>query len=104
MRRRPVEIRDEQDPEMLYLWACNVQLEAINDFIMGPGLQSLIRSLHADTMPKLLGVVVLRAWRYLSNFEIELPPLLEPHESLAQYWAVQDRAEWEEFVDRALRR
>jgi len=51
------EIRDEQDQEMLYLWACNVQLEAINDFIMGPGLQLLIRSLHVYTMPKLLGVV-----------------------------------------------
>lgn len=62
MSRKSVqEIWDEQDEEMLYLWARNIQLEAINEFIMGPGLPSLMRSLHAYTMtmgisPRLIGV------------------------------------------------
>jgi Recombination endonuclease VII len=47
--------------------------------------------------------LVLRAWRYLSNFEMEhLPPLLEPHESVAEWLAAVEQSEWEKIVDKAL--
>jgi hypothetical protein len=61
MSRKSVqEIWDEQDEEMLYLWARNIELKAINDFIMGPGLLTLLESLHVYTMtmglsPRIIG-------------------------------------------------
>ena len=61
MSRKSVqEIWDEQDEEMLYLWARNIKLQAINDFIMGPGLLTLLESLHVYTRtmglsPRIIG-------------------------------------------------
>ena len=61
MSRKSVqEIWDEQDEEMLYLWAHNIELQAINDFIIGPGLQTIFRSLQVYTItmglsPRIIG-------------------------------------------------
>lgn len=54
------QVWDEQDEEMLYLWARNIELEAINKFIMGPGFRTLLESLHVYTMtmglsPRIIG-------------------------------------------------
>src|SRR5690348_10289286 len=60
------QVWDEQDEEMLYLWARNIELKAINEFIMGPGLRTLLESLHVYTMtnglsPQIIGP--FDAWR-----------------------------------------